>query len=263
MLPSPGVILLPIKGLPVVRPGDDVGQLIAAGLQASFGHRDQPAVLDSDLLVVTSKIVSKAEDRFVDLASVEPSAQAVELAQRTHKDPRLVEVILWDTSQVVRAQPNALIVRHRLGFVSANAGVDRSNVSQGPGDLVLRLPSDPDASAVRIRARIQALLGVTPAVIISDSFGRPWREGTVGVAIGVAGIRPLQDLRQQPDMFGRKLQITVVGLADQVAAAASLVTGQANESLPVVLVRGLKYERADNASAREILRPPERDLFRD
>jgi len=253
---SAAVSLVALAGIPLVKPGDDLGRLIAE-------HLDPACALgDRDILVVTHKVVSKAEGRFVDLSTVRPGARAQELAAAVHKDPRLVEVILWDAAQVLRAVPGVLIVQHRLGFISANAGVDRSNVAGPHSSLVLRLPSDPDRSARQLRQRLRELTGARPAVVISDSHGRPWREGTVGVAIGVAGMAPVQDLRGVPDLFGYPLQITTVGFADQVAAAASLVTGQAAEGLPVVLVRGLAYPPDEDASARQILRPPAADLFR-
>jgi coenzyme F420-0:L-glutamate ligase/coenzyme F420-1:gamma-L-glutamate ligase len=250
--------LIPLIGIPIVRAGDDLGVLIAESLV-----RSGAAPLDRhDILVVTQKIVSRAEDRFVDLRTVQPSARAVELAVRTRKDARVVEVMLWDTAEVVRVGSRVIVVRHRLGFTCANAGVDASNVAEPQAEMVLRLPEDPDLSARRLRARLAELTGATPPVIISDSHGRPWREGTVGVAIGVAGLAPVQDLRGAPDLFGRTLQITLVGFADQIAAAASLVSGQADEGLPVVLVRGLPFVPDEHASAHQIVRPPEQDLFR-
>jgi coenzyme F420-0:L-glutamate ligase/coenzyme F420-1:gamma-L-glutamate ligase len=256
-LPAETISLIPLPGLPLVRPGDDLAALMAHSLAAA-GLR----LGDEDILVVTQKIVSKAENRFVDLKTVQPSPQALELAKRTQKDPRLVEVILWDTVEVVRARPGVLIVQHRLGFISANAGVDRSNVAEPGRDVVLRLPADPDESARRLRARLRQATGVAPALLIADSHGRAWREGTVGVAIGLAGLVPVQDLRGQPDLFGYQLQYTTVGFADQIVAAASLVMGQAGEGRPAVLVRGLAYQRGENASASQILRPREMDLFR-
>jgi coenzyme F420-0:L-glutamate ligase/coenzyme F420-1:gamma-L-glutamate ligase len=256
-LPAETIHLIPLPGLPLVQPGDDLAALMAHSLAAA-GLR----LGDEDILVVTQKIVSKAENRYVDLKTVQPSPQAVELARRTQKDPRLVEVILWDTVEVVRARPSVLIVQHRLGFISANAGVDRSNVAEPGRDVVLRLPADPDESARRLRARLRELTGAAPALLIADSHGRAWREGTVGVAIGLAGLVPVQDLRGQPDLFGYQLQYTTVGFADQIVAAASLVMGQAGEGRPAVLVRGLAYERGEAASAGQILRPREMDLFR-
>jgi coenzyme F420-0:L-glutamate ligase/coenzyme F420-1:gamma-L-glutamate ligase len=248
--------LIPLTGIPLVKPGDDLGALVAAAANTAGLF-----LQDSDILVVTQKIVSKAENRFVHLDEVIPSPRAMELAQITGKDPRLVEVILWDTAEIIRASQGLLIVQHHLGFISANAGVDHSNVST-KADTVLRLPADPDDSARRLRTRLRELSGAAPAVIVNDSHGRPWREGTVGVAIGVAGLVPVQDLRGRPDLFGYRLQYTTVGFADQVAAAASLVMGQADEGLPVVLVRGLAYQPGEDISAHQILRPPETDVFR-
>jgi coenzyme F420-0:L-glutamate ligase/coenzyme F420-1:gamma-L-glutamate ligase len=248
--------LIPLTGIPLIKPGDDLGALVVTAANTAG-----LSLQDSDILVVTQKIVSKAENRFVRLDEVVPSPRAMELATITGKDPRLVEVILWDTAQIIRASQGLLIVEHHLGFISANAGVDHSNVST-EANMVLRLPADPDESARRLRARLRELTGAAPAVIVNDSHGRPWREGTVGVAIGLAGLVPVQDLRGRPDLFGYRLQYTTVGFADQVAAAASLVMGQADEARPVVLVRGLTYELGEDASAHQILRPRETDLFR-
>lgn len=249
--------ILPIKTLPLVQPGQDLGLLLrdalaAGGLSLQAG----------DILVVAQKIVSKAENRLVRLAGVVPSPRARALAEVTAKDPRQVEVILWDTAEVIRAVPGVLIVQHRLGFISANAGVDHSNVAPAEEELLLRLPADPDASARALRDRLGELLGVRPPVLIIDSHGRPWRLGTVGVAIGVAGLEALQDLRGQPDLFGVPLQHTDVGFADQIAAAASLLMGQAAEGCPAVVVRGLPFAADEEASAADLLRPREKDLFR-
>jgi coenzyme F420-0:L-glutamate ligase/coenzyme F420-1:gamma-L-glutamate ligase len=247
---------IPLAGIPLVEPGDDPADLVAKALNIAG-----LSLSDGDVLVIAQKIISKAEDRFVRLCDVTPSHRALELAEITGKDPRLVQVILWDAAEVIRAVPNVLIVAHHLGFICANAGVDHSNV--GPeDDLVLRLPADPDQSARHIRDRLGALTGAAPAIIINDSHGRPWRAGTAGVAIGLAGLAPVQDLRGHPDLFGHQLQITTVGFADQIAAGASLVMGQADEGLPAVLVRGLAFQPTENVSARQILRPPETDLFR-
>lgn len=248
--------LVPLTGIPLVQPGDDLGTLVAEA-----AHAAGLSLREEDVLVVAQKIVSKAENRFVRLRDVNPSPRARELAEVTGKDPRLVEVILWDTAEIIRVRRDLLIVAHHLGFISANAGVDHSNVGDEE-DLVLRLPADPDRSARRLRTRLRELTGAAPAVIINDSHGRPWREGTVGVAIGVAGLVPVQDLRGHPDLFGYRLRITTVGFADQVAAAASLAMGQANEGLPAVLVRGLVYQPGEDVSARQVLRPPATDVFR-
>jgi len=252
-----GLTLHPLSGLPLIKPGDDLPALFVA---AMAGNSLAPA--GHDVLVVAQKIVSKAEGRFVDLATVRPSAQAVALAQEVEKDPRLVEVILSESRRVVRRRKGVLIVEHRLGFVMANAGVDRSNVAPpGESERVLLLPRDPDASAAALRARLVAHFGVEMAVVINDSFGRPWRRGTVGVALGAAGLPALLDLRGKPDLHGRPLEVTVAGFADEIASAASLVMGQAGEAIPAVVVRGLAWN-APAAPASEIVRAAEEDLFR-
>jgi coenzyme F420-0:L-glutamate ligase/coenzyme F420-1:gamma-L-glutamate ligase len=245
--------LFAIPGLPMVQPGDDLAALIA----------DRVGTLrDRDVLVVAQKIVSKAEGRIVDLATVTPSPRAAELAAEVGKDPCLVEVILSESTRVVRSRPNLLIMQHRLGFVMANAGVDHSNVAPTDGiDRVLLLPIDPDGSAERLRAALAEKFGVRLGVIISDSFGRPWRRGTAGVAIGAAGLPSLIDMRGQPDLFGRTLEVTVIGYADEIAAAAGLLQGQAAEAQPVAVVRGLTWTAPD-APVNELVRPPEEDLFR-
>jgi coenzyme F420-0:L-glutamate ligase / coenzyme F420-1:gamma-L-glutamate ligase len=245
--------LFAVPGFPMVQPGDDLAALIA--------DRAGP-LRDRDVLVIAQKIVSKVEDRGVDLATVTPSAHALKLAAEVGKDPRLVEVILSESTRVVRSRPNLLIMQHRLGFVMANAGVDHSNVAPSDGiDRALLLPIDPDGSAERLRAALEEKFGVRLGVIISDSFGRPWRRGTAGVAIGAAGLPSLIDMRGQPDLFGRTLEVTVIGFADEIAAAAGLVQGQAAEAQPVVVVRGLAWTAPD-APVNELVRPPEEDLFR-
>ncbi|MER2600238.1 MAG: coenzyme F420-0:L-glutamate ligase [Caldilineales bacterium] len=247
--------LLAIPGLPLVQPGDDLpGLLLTAARQAGIVFHD------TDVIAVAQKIVSKAERRLVYLPNVLPSARACELAAVTGKDARLVELILSEAYEVLRARPGLLVVEHRLGFVCANAGVDQSNV-RGSDEWALLLPEDPDASARRLRAAIHAATGAQPAVIICDSHGRAWRFGTVGIAIGVAGLHPLADLRGQPDLAGRVLQHTEVGVADELAAAAGLMMGQAGEGTPVVLVRGAVWPRGDGRLA-EILRPRANDAFR-
>jgi coenzyme F420-0:L-glutamate ligase / coenzyme F420-1:gamma-L-glutamate ligase len=249
--------LLPVGGLKLVEPGDDVAALIGDRLESAG---QLPG--DGDVLVVAQKIVSKAEGRYVDFASVTPSPRAVALAAEVEKDPRLVEIVLSEARRVVRQRPGVLIVEHRLGFVMANAGVDHSNVAPpGEPDQVLLLPLDPDASAARLREGLAARCGVAPGVVISDSFGRPWRRGTCGVAIGAAGIASLIDMRGRPDLFGRTLEVTVIARADEIAAAAGLLQGQAGEGTPVVLLRGLAAA-ASVLPAAALVRPPAEDLFR-
>lgn len=249
--------LVALAGVPVVAKGDDLAALAIQALA-----RSNLRLQEHDVLVVAQKIVSKAEGRMVELNSVEPSARAVELAREINKDPRLVELILSETQRIVRSGPDVLIVQHRLGFVSANAGVDQSNV--GPEDGVERallLPRDPDDSAEALRAALKQHFGVSIGVVINDSFGRPWRLGTAGVALGVAGLPALKDLRGRPDLLGRTLRVSVSAFADEIAAAASLLMGQGDEGRPIVLVRGLDWhELASPASA--LLRPVDEDLFR-
>jgi coenzyme F420-0:L-glutamate ligase / coenzyme F420-1:gamma-L-glutamate ligase len=248
--------LFAIPGLPVVQAGDDIARLVVDAL-ANAGRE----LRSGDVVAVAQKIVSKAEARMVDLATVAPSQAAIDLAAEVGKDPRLVAVILGESIRVVRSRPNLLIMQHRLGFVMANAGVDHSNVAvPGEPEQVLLLPADPDHSASRLRDRLAALSGAEVAVVINDSFGRPWRRGSCGVAIGAAGLPALVDMRGQPDLFGRRLEVTLVGLADEVAAAASLLQGQAAEGQPVVVVRGLCWSAPDTPAA-SLVRPPEEDLF--
>jgi coenzyme F420-0:L-glutamate ligase/coenzyme F420-1:gamma-L-glutamate ligase len=217
-----------------------------------------------DILVLAQKIISKAEGRQVYLPDVTPSAAAYELAARSDKDPRLAELILQESRRIVRFRSGTVIVEHRLGFVCANAGIDHSNVAgQGgdPEDWVLLLPADPDASACRIRLSLEAATGCQLGVLIIDSHGRAWRLGTVGTAIGLSGLPGLANLRGRPDLFGYALRITEVGVADELASAASLVMGQAGEGTPAVHVRGFPYPLCDGSLA-ELLRPAESDLFR-
>jgi coenzyme F420-0:L-glutamate ligase/coenzyme F420-1:gamma-L-glutamate ligase len=257
MTRSNSVEMIAVPGIPLVREGDDLVAMIADGVA-----RGGIVPRGGDVLVLTQKIVSKAEGRTVDLAAVNPSAEAIELAGKVQKDPRLVELILSESVRVVRARPNVLIVEHRLGFVMANAGIDQSNVTS-PDDPVraLLLPRDPDGSAATLRERLLQRFGVPVAVIISDSFGRAWRRGTCGVAIGAAGLPSLMDLRGSPDLFGRALQVSITGHADEIAAAASLVMGQGAEGQPVVIVRGLSWRGPDNP-ASELVRTAAEDMFR-
>ncbi len=251
---SGDLLLRALRGIPSIVAGDDLVDITLAGLE-ELDER----LCEGDVLVFAQKIVSKAEGRMVDLAGVVPSTRALKLANETEKDARLVELILRESSEVLRHRPGLLIAVHRLGFILANAGIDRSNV--GGGDRVLLLPVDPDASAARIREGLRVKAGLDVAVLIIDSIGRPWRMGTVGTAIGVSGIPALLDLRGRPDLHGRPLKSTEIGLADELAAAASLVMGQADEGTPIVLVRSVPYARRDG-SARDLLRPKDKDLFR-
>jgi coenzyme F420-0:L-glutamate ligase/coenzyme F420-1:gamma-L-glutamate ligase len=249
--------VIALNGLPLIKAGDDLVELITSSLKL---NGVEPRA--QDVLVVAQKIFSKAEGRVVDLATIEPSAKARTLAAKVDKDPRLVELILSESVRVVRARRNVLIVEHRLGFIMANAGVDQSNVGPSDGSsLALLLPENPDRSAETLRNGLAATTGTDLAVVINDSFGRPWRQGTAGVAIGVAGLPALIDLRGRPDLFGRTLEVSVVGFADEVASAASLVMGQADEASPVVLIRGLRWS-APESPAASILRSANEDLFR-
>ena len=251
------VTLRPIPGIPLVRPRDDLAELLILACE-----RQAISPKEGDVLVLAQKVVSKAEARYIDLATVVPSAQAQSLAAEVEKDPRLVEVILGESRRVVRRRPGILIVEHRLGFVMANAGVDRSNVDPEAGaEPVLLLPRDPDGSAATLLARLSAHFGKPLAVIISDSWGRAWRRGTVGVALGAAGLPAVMDLRGRPDLFGHELRVTETGFADEIASAASLLMGQAAEATPAVLVSGLSWS-APSMPASALLRPPEEDLFR-
>jgi coenzyme F420-0:L-glutamate ligase / coenzyme F420-1:gamma-L-glutamate ligase len=251
------VQIIGLPGVPMVQPGDNLHAITVSALV------DADLALEAgDVLVVAQKIVSKAENRFVDVAAVTPSAQAIKLAKETRKDPRFVEVVLSESKRIVRHRENLIIAEHRHGWVMANAGIDHSNVAPGDGrERVLLLPVDPDASARALREELVASYGVPVAVIISDSFGRPWRRGTVGIAIGAAGLPAIIDWRGHPDLFGRALEVTETGFADEIAAAASLVMGQANEAVPIALVRGLHWD-APEADATALVRPPEHDLFR-
>ncbi|MGO8914885.1 MAG: coenzyme F420-0:L-glutamate ligase [Stellaceae bacterium] len=255
---GPAVLsLTALPGIPTVAAGADLARLV---LDAA--ERGGISLAAGDILILAQKIVSKAEGRRVRLADVSPSARARDLARTVEKDPRLVELILQESQEVLRAKPGVLIVVHRLGFVLANAGIDASNVEDGERDeSVLLLPADPDASAERLRLRLSAAAGVALGIVINDSFGRAWRLGTVGTAIGLAGLPGLVDLRGRPDRDGRALRVSELGAADELAAAASLLMGQGDEGRPVIHARGFPYApRAGCAS--ELLRPPLLDLFR-
>jgi coenzyme F420-0:L-glutamate ligase/coenzyme F420-1:gamma-L-glutamate ligase len=252
--------LTALAGLPRVRAGDDVAALLLAALE-----RAELALRDGDVLVVTSKLFSRAEGRFVDVSRIVPSARAEQLGHEIGKDARLVELILSESTEVSRKAPNVLVTRHRLGFVSANAGIDLSNAQpddgrEGQGPWALLLPRSPDESAAQLRARLASASGAKLGVVVSDSHGRPFRLGSVGMALGVSGLPALFDQVGRRDLDGRVLEATITALADQVAAAADLVAGQADESRPVVLVRGLSFEPVAS-SASQLLRLPGQDLY--
>lgn len=255
----PALTLTAIEQIPLIRHGDDLADIVMRTLEANYLPLE-----DGDILVFAQKIVSKVEGRAVNLAEITPSPRARALAADTEKDARLVELILRESRSVLRTRPGTIIVEHRLGFICANAGIDHSNVA-GAGNAteewVLLLPINPDSSAETLRRRIGTHTGKKIGVLIIDSHGRAWRNGTVGAAIGLAGLPGIEDLRGRPDLFGFTLRITQVGVADELAAAASLVMGQAAEGTPVVHVRGFPY-RLREGSLQELLRPREQDLFR-
>jgi len=244
-----------LTGIPLVQPGDDLAEMIVAAARDGGGLRD------GDIVVVAQKIVSKSENRYVELAAVVPSPRALALAEATGKDARIVELILRESGEVLRTRPGLIVVAHRLGFVLANAGIDQSNVAQAPGkERVLLLPADPDRSAAALREAIRTRSGIEVGVIVNDSLGRAWRNGTIGTALGVAGLAPLIDLRGRPDLFERPLRSSIVGHADELAAAASLLQGQADEGTPVVVMRGLAVGGAGRGA--DMIRPVGEDLFR-
>ena len=246
----------PLPGIPMVRQGDDLVKIIWDGLDCG-----RLSLEDGDILVIAQKVVSKAEGMVVALDGIEPSPEAQRLAKVVGKDARLTETVLRESREVLRASRDRLIVENRQGLICANAGIDRSNVSQVDGPKVSLLPTDPDASAAHIRQGLRELSGKEVAVVISDSHGRPFRTGCVGIAIGAAGIASLWDRRGQQDLYGRPLASTEVALADLVASAALLAMGEASEGTPVVLVRGAPNPPG-HGSARDLLRPKEEDLFR-
>jgi coenzyme F420-0:L-glutamate ligase/coenzyme F420-1:gamma-L-glutamate ligase len=244
-----------LPDIPLIREGDDLAEIISAGLREA-----NIELVSGDMLVIAQKIVSKAEGRRAKLSAFTPSAEALRLAKIAKKDPRHVEAILSESTEVIRIAKDVLIVAHRLGFVMANAGIDQSNVGSD-GDEILLLPRDPDATCARLKAALDARHKVDIGILINDSFGRAWRNGIVGVAIGAAGISALQSLIGAPDLYGRALRVTEVALADELAAAASLLMGQSAEGVPVVHVRGFAAT-GQRSNAAALIRPKERDLFR-
>jgi coenzyme F420-0:L-glutamate ligase/coenzyme F420-1:gamma-L-glutamate ligase len=253
------LLITPLPNIPMVQTGDDLVEIILQGLSHA-----RIKLEDNDILVVAQKIVSKAEGRWANLVSIEPSERAILLANEIEKDPHLIELILRESTEVLRKRVGTIIVEHRLGFICANAGIDHSNVAgeAKPGEeWVLLLPVDPDRSAQAIRQKLEELSGVHLGVMIIDSHGRAWRQGVVGIAIGIAGLPGVVDMRGKSDLFGYNLRITTIGAADELAAAASLVIGQADEATPIVHVRGFPYELREG-NLTELLRPKDQDLFR-
>jgi len=248
--------LFAFDNFPLIHPG----QPLLPAILGSLKHSGQ-TLADSDILVLAQKIVSKSENRFIDLAEIVPSDQARTYAAQCHKDPRFIQAVLNETAAVVRCVPNVFIVRHRLGFTLANAGIDQSNIDPAGRDLALLLPENPDRSAAALRRQIRDALGVDVAVVISDSFGRPWRLGTTGVCIGCAGIEPIRDQRGEKDLFGRTLQVTQPAIGDEIAAAACLLMGEADEGRPFAVLRGLPIIAADLPAAA-LVRSGSEDLFR-
>lgn len=250
------IAIYPFRGIGEVAPGSDLASLLLAAMGSSglaFEH--------GDILVVTQKIVSKAENRFVELSNVHPGPEAMRIASITGKDPQFVELVLSESREIVRAAPNVLITRHWLGFVMANAGIDRSNLGPNGAEQALLLPCRPDHSAETLRHAIANGTGVAPAVIVSDSFGRPWRNGVVGVAIGTAGITSLLDRRGELDRDGRPLEVTQVAIGDLLASAAALATGEGSEGVPAALIRGAIVHGSPRTAAA-LIRPVKEDLFR-
>lgn len=250
--------LFTIDGIPLVEPGDDVTSLLLDALASS-----NETLEDGDILVIAQKIFSKAQDRYADIADVIPSPEAERLAVEVDKDPRIVELILSESSEVVRHRPGVMIVAHKLGFVMANAGIDASNVAEGgeEDERVLLLPVDPDGDCARVRDEIKERTGVDVAVIMNDSVGRAWRSGTASIAIGVAGMPAILDLRGDDDLFGRPLKVSIVGIADELSGAASVLQGQAAEGAPAVVIRGYRVE-GEHTTGQALIRDKSEDLFR-
>ena len=247
--------LTPLKNIPLIRQDDNLADILVKSLQVT-----NLELCNDDILVLAQQMVSKSEGRMVNLATITPSQRAIELAQKAEKDPRVMELMLQESSEVLRIRVGTIIVEHKLGFVCANAGIDHSNVIEGE-DHVLLLPEDPDRSARNLREKIKQITGKEIGVMIIDSHGRAWRNGTVGICIGLSGLPAIIDERGWKDLFGYTLRVTVVGVADELAAAASLVMGQASEGIPAVHVRGFPYPLGEG-SLKDLIRPKEQDMFR-
>ena len=251
------LVLNALKGIPLVEPGDDIAELIYKAILVNKIQVDE-----GDIFVIAQKIISKSENRYVYLNKITPSSEAVLLGRQTKKDPRLVEVILRESNKVVRSRVGVIVVENKLGFVHANAGIDRSNIESNDNNpKVLLLPEFPDESALTLKTALDLKFKENIGIIINDSAGRAWRNGTTGIAIGSSGVMTLSDLRGKKDLYGRSLEVTQIGLGDEVASAASILMGQADEGLPVILVKGFKVPKLDQ-SAKELLREANQDLFR-
>jgi coenzyme F420-0:L-glutamate ligase / coenzyme F420-1:gamma-L-glutamate ligase len=247
--------VIAVEGLPLIKTGDNIGELIV-----NAAKKQKTPLQDKDIIIVTHVVVSKAEGNIINLDEVTPSKKAKEIAKQTNKDPALVEVILRETKEIVRVSQNSIITETKSGVICANAGIDRSNVS---GDRnIVPLPKNPNASAQNIRQEIKRLTGVDTAVIVSDTHGRPLRMGEINVAVGVAGIKPIRDRRGEKDLFGYVLRVKQTAVADELSSAAELVIGQANEGIPVAIIRGYNYQAAEDVTAFQLTRPKEKDLFR-
>ena len=253
----PTIRIHPLLGIPLINRGDNLCQLILDAIEAN-----KLILTDGSILVLAQKIVSKAEDRFVNLKTIKPTALAIEYSVKTDKDPRLVELILQESKSVIRHRKGVLVVENHQGLIMANAGIDHSNVEQDPeNDRVLLLPENPDKSADSLHNELLRKTGCKIGVIINDSIGRAWRNGTIGTAIGVAGLSSIVDLRGRADLFGNQLRVSEEAIADELASAASLIQGQADEGLPVVLIEGYRTS-SQHIPASELIRPEEKDLFR-
>ena len=249
--------LIALEGIPLIKPGDDIVEIIFTSLE-----RNKFQLKDGDILVIAQKIISKSENRYAYLNKIIPTVTASRLSKETDKDPKLVQLILDESTKVVRHKKGVIVVEHKLGFVHANAGIDRSNIeSSKKNPRVLLLPKEPDLSALKIKEKIFGVFNLNIGIIINDSSGRAWRNGIVGIAIGSSGVDVLLDLKGHKDLYGNSLEVTEVGRADEIASAASLLMGQANESFPVVVVRGFS-KSTDKRDAKSLLRDPSEDLFR-
>ena len=253
---TPGFSIIPITGLPMVEPGDPLADQVLEAIQTN-----DITLVDGDIVCVAQKVVSKAEGQLIRIDSVTPSQEAIDLGAETDKDPRLVELILQESTEVLRKREGVLIVRHNLGLVGAHAGIDQSNVDHEDGEMALLLPKDPDASADQLKSAIKEKTGIDVGVIITDSHNRPWRMGTIGAAIGCAGVTVLDDHRGGEDVYGRELKVTLINRADALAGAATLAMGETTEKIPLALIRGLPFE-GGHQKAADINRPLEEDLFR-